>query len=118
MPEFNAPLRDMRFVLHEVFEAPALWARLPALADHVDADTADAILEEAAKVTGQLIAPLNRSGDVLAAPTRNDGTSSTPPWRGVSTMPYSATLLALPLAMRSCRPLLRSPRMKSACNGA
>ena len=63
MPEFNAPLRDMRFVLHEVFDAPALWARLPALADHVDADTADAILEEAAKVTGQLIAPLNRSGD-------------------------------------------------------
>jgi alkylation response protein AidB-like acyl-CoA dehydrogenase len=63
MPEFNAPLRDMRFVLHEVFAAPALWARLPALADHVDADTADAILEEAAKVTGQLIAPLNRTGD-------------------------------------------------------
>ena len=63
MPEFNAPLRDMRFVLHEVFDAPALWARLPALAGQVDADTADAILEEAAKVTGQLLAPLNRSGD-------------------------------------------------------
>ncbi|RON52494.1 acyl-CoA dehydrogenase C-terminal domain-containing protein [Pseudomonas frederiksbergensis] len=63
MPEFNAPLRDMRFVLHEVFDAPALWARLPALADNVDADTADAILEEAAKVTSHLIAPLNRSGD-------------------------------------------------------
>src|SRR5690606_7562982 len=29
----------------------------------VDPDTADAILEEAAKVCGQLIAPLNRSGD-------------------------------------------------------
>ncbi|CAD5106875.1 acyl-CoA dehydrogenase C-terminal domain-containing protein [Zestomonas carbonaria] len=63
MPEYNAPLRDMRFVLHEVFDAPALWARLPALAGTVDGDTADAILEEAAKVTGQLIAPLNRSGD-------------------------------------------------------
>ncbi|GGU76462.1 acyl-CoA dehydrogenase [Pseudomonas laurentiana] len=63
MPEFNAPLRDMRFVLHEVFQGPALWARLPALADAVDAETADAILEEAAKITGQLIAPLNRSGD-------------------------------------------------------
>ncbi|CAN7275510.1 acyl-CoA dehydrogenase C-terminal domain-containing protein [Pseudomonas sp. LjRoot71] len=63
MPEFNAPLRDMRFVLHEVFQAPSLWARLPALAETVDADTADAILEEAAKVTGGLIAPLNRSGD-------------------------------------------------------
>ena len=63
MPEFNAPLRDLRFVLHDVFDAPALWARLPALAETVDAQTADAILEEAAKVTGTLIAPLNRSGD-------------------------------------------------------
>jgi len=63
MPEFNAPLRDMRFVLHEVFQGPAQWARLPALAAAVDGETADAILEEAAKITGQLIAPLNRSGD-------------------------------------------------------
>ncbi|MFD2643639.1 acyl-CoA dehydrogenase C-terminal domain-containing protein [Pseudomonas japonica] len=63
MSTFQAPLRDMRFVLHEVFAAPELWARLPALADSVDADTADAILEEAAKVTASLIAPLNRSGD-------------------------------------------------------
>jgi len=63
MPEYHAPLRDMRFVLHEVFAAGELWARLPALAETVDADTADAILEEAAKVTGELLAPLNRSGD-------------------------------------------------------
>lgn len=63
MPEFKAPLRDMRFVLHEVFHGPALWARLPLLAERVDAETADAVLEEAAKITGQLIAPLNRSGD-------------------------------------------------------
>ncbi len=63
MPEFNAPLRDMRFVLHEVFQGPAQWARLPALAASVDGETADAILEEAAKITAQLIAPLNRSGD-------------------------------------------------------
>jgi alkylation response protein AidB-like acyl-CoA dehydrogenase len=63
MPDYNAPLRDLRFVLHEVFDAPRLWARLPALADVVDADTADAILEEASKITGGLIAPLNRSGD-------------------------------------------------------
>jgi alkylation response protein AidB-like acyl-CoA dehydrogenase len=63
MPQYDAPLRDIRFVLHEVFQAPAIWARLPALAETVDAETADAILEEAAKVTGGLIAPLNRSGD-------------------------------------------------------
>jgi alkylation response protein AidB-like acyl-CoA dehydrogenase len=77
MPEFNAPLRDMRFVLHEVFQAPALWARLPVLAEHVDADTADAILQEAAKVTSQLIAPLNRSGDEEGAQWRA-GKVSTP----------------------------------------
>ncbi|MCK8656065.1 acyl-CoA dehydrogenase C-terminal domain-containing protein [Pseudomonas umsongensis] len=77
MPEFKAPLRDLRFVLHEVFDAPALWARLPALADSVDADTADAILEEAAKVTSHLIAPLNRSGDEEGAQW-HDGRVTTP----------------------------------------
>ena len=59
MTTYTAPLRDMRFVLHDVFNAPALWARLPALAEHIDADTADAILEEAAKVSSQLVAPLS-----------------------------------------------------------
>lgn len=63
MSGYNAPLRDFRFVLHEVFAGPALWARMPALADLIDAETADAILEEAAKVTSGLIAPLNRCGD-------------------------------------------------------
>ncbi|WP_160286767.1 acyl-CoA dehydrogenase C-terminal domain-containing protein [Pseudomonas knackmussii] len=63
MPDYNAPLRDMRFLLDEVFDASALWARLPALAERIDADTADAILEEAAKITSGLLAPLNRSGD-------------------------------------------------------
>ncbi|MCR3834505.1 acyl-CoA dehydrogenase N-terminal domain-containing protein, partial [Pseudomonas aeruginosa] len=29
MPEYNAPLRDMRFLLNDVFDAPALWQRLP-----------------------------------------------------------------------------------------
>ena len=77
MPEFNAPLRDMRFVLHEVFNVRTLWARLPALAETVDVETADAILEEAAKVTGNLIAPLNRSGDEEGAQWHN-GQVSTP----------------------------------------
>jgi alkylation response protein AidB-like acyl-CoA dehydrogenase len=63
MPHYNAPLRDLRFVLNEVFDAPGLWARLPTLAETVDIDTSAAILEEAAKVTCQLIAPLSRHGD-------------------------------------------------------
>src|SRR5690554_4742674 len=63
MADYQAPLRDMRFVLNEVFDVASLWAQLPGLADVVDADTAAAILEEAGKVTAGSIAPLNRSGD-------------------------------------------------------
>ena len=42
MPEYNAPLRDMRFLLNEVFDAPKMWAENPRLAEVVDPDTADA----------------------------------------------------------------------------
>ncbi|MCK5893880.1 MAG: acyl-CoA dehydrogenase C-terminal domain-containing protein [Endozoicomonadaceae bacterium] len=63
MAEYKAPLRDMRFVLNEVFKASELWASMPRLADVVDAETADAILEEGAKLTARELAPLNRSGD-------------------------------------------------------
>ena len=63
MADYKAPLRDMRFLLNEVFDAPALWQSLPALAEVVDADTAEAILAEAGKITANTIAPLNRSGD-------------------------------------------------------
>lgn len=63
MAEFKAPLRDMRFVLHEVFEAETFWASLPGAQDVVDVDTAEAILEEAAKLIENEIAPLNRESD-------------------------------------------------------
>ena len=63
MADYKAPLRDMRFVLNEVFEVSKLWTQLPALAEVVDEDTANAILEEAGKITAGIIAPLNRSGD-------------------------------------------------------
>ncbi len=63
MSDYKAPLRDIRFVLNEVFEVSKLWAGMPDLAGHVDEDTANAVLEEAGKVAASLIAPLNRSGD-------------------------------------------------------
>ncbi len=77
MSDYNAPLRDLRFVLHEVFNASEVWAQLPQLQDTVDSETADAILEEAAKVTGQLIAPLSRNGDEQGAQWDN-GIVTTP----------------------------------------
>ncbi len=63
MTDYQAPLRDMRFVLEEVLDAPAQWARMPALAGVADSETLAAVLEEAGKLTAQSIAPLNRSGD-------------------------------------------------------
>ncbi|MGH8380752.1 acyl-CoA dehydrogenase C-terminal domain-containing protein [Pseudomonas sp.] len=63
MPDYLPPLRDMDFLINEVFDIPAIWSRIPALTEHVDADTAKAILEQAGKVIAQMVAPLNRSGD-------------------------------------------------------
>lgn len=63
MADYKAPLRDMRFVLNEVFNVAEQWAQLPPLAEAVDAETALAVLEEAGKVTSKTIAPLSRAAD-------------------------------------------------------
>lgn len=77
MSDYQAPLRDMSFVLNEVFEAGKLWAQLPALAETVDDETAAAVLEEAGKVAAGSIAPTNRSGDEEGC-SWNDGVVTTP----------------------------------------
>ena len=63
MAEYKAPLRDMRFVLNEVFDAENFWASLPGLEGVVDVETADAILEECGKIASEVLAPINREGD-------------------------------------------------------
>ena len=63
MSDYKAPLRDMRFVLNEVFQVSRLWARLPGMAEVVDEETAAAILEQAGKISVGIIAPLRQSGD-------------------------------------------------------
>jgi len=63
MPTYAPPLRDMRFVLHEVLDAVGTLKALPAHAD-VDADTIDAILEEAGKFASEVLVPLNLVGDI------------------------------------------------------
>jgi len=77
MAEYKAPLREMNFLLHEVFEAEKLWARLPALAETADRETADAILEEMAKLAANTLDPINRSGDEEGCHW-NDGVVTTP----------------------------------------
>jgi alkylation response protein AidB-like acyl-CoA dehydrogenase len=62
MPSYTPPLRDMRFVLHEVLDVVDALKRLPAHAE-VDAETIDAVLEEAGKFASEVLAPLNAIGD-------------------------------------------------------
>jgi len=61
MATYTAPLRDMRFVYHELFNGGDL-ANLPGYGDFTG-DTVDAVLEEAGKISQEVLFPLNRSGD-------------------------------------------------------
>ncbi|KZY68798.1 acyl-CoA dehydrogenase, partial [Oleiphilus sp. HI0065] len=63
MADYKAPLQDIRFVMNEVFEAEQLWGSLAGTQEVIDMETADAILEEAGKITASLIAPLSREAD-------------------------------------------------------
>ena len=62
MPSYTPPLRDMQFVLHEVFKVADEYKALPAHAE-TDADTINAVLEEAGRFAAEVTFPLNISGD-------------------------------------------------------
>ncbi|XKE44099.1 acyl-CoA dehydrogenase C-terminal domain-containing protein [Halomonas organivorans] len=62
MPDYQAPLRDMRFVMEELLDYPAHYARLPGGEDATP-DVVSAILEEGARFAREVLVPLNQSGD-------------------------------------------------------
>ena len=62
MSDYKAPLEDILFVMNDVLNLQGLWRELDGL-DDVDEDTANAVLEEAAKVSEQLLANLDVVGD-------------------------------------------------------
>ena len=76
MPIYNAPLADMKFILNDVFNAEQFWQANENLA-HLDAATAEAILEEMAKFSQNVMLPLNRTGDEEGAKIEN-GNVTTP----------------------------------------
>ncbi|WP_068830026.1 acyl-CoA dehydrogenase C-terminal domain-containing protein [Xanthomonas cerealis] len=61
MSTYQAPLTDLRFALHDVLQVEALFARLGYA--EATTDVVDAVLEEAARFTSSVLAPLNRLGD-------------------------------------------------------
>ncbi|QIL70212.1 acyl-CoA dehydrogenase [Diaphorobacter sp. HDW4B] len=62
MPTYTPPLRDMQFLMHEVFKITDDYKQMSNYAE-VDADTINAVLEEAGKFAANVTFPLNISGD-------------------------------------------------------
>lgn len=62
MPDYQAPLRDLRFVMDEMLDFPAHYASLPG-GEEASPDVVAAILEEGARFSREVLLPLNQSGD-------------------------------------------------------
>ncbi|MCL6237721.1 acyl-CoA dehydrogenase C-terminal domain-containing protein [Acinetobacter sp. ANC 5033] len=77
MPIYNAPLKDMDFILNDVFNADEFWQSNENLA-HIDMATANAILEEMAKFSKNVILDLNRTADEEGGAQFSNGVVTTP----------------------------------------
>ena len=61
MPIYNAPVKDLQFVLHDLLKVSE--QDIPGFED-LDRDFTGAVIEEAGKVASEVLAPLNMVGDV------------------------------------------------------
>ncbi|HRP95564.1 MAG TPA: acyl-CoA dehydrogenase [Rhodocyclaceae bacterium] len=76
MTDYDAPLRDMQFILAEVAGLDAV-AALPGC-EEAAPDVVAAILDEAGKFAAGVLAPLNRVGDMQGCRLEADGRVVTP----------------------------------------
>ncbi|MBT9498412.1 MULTISPECIES: acyl-CoA dehydrogenase [Zoogloea] len=79
MSSYNAPIRDMQFVMQELAGLEAVSA-LPGCED-ASADLVDAVLEEANKFASGVIAPLNWTGDQEGATWVNGEVRTATGWK-------------------------------------
>src|SRR3546814_3168810 len=77
MSTYNAPLQDIRFALHDVLGADALFARLGFTV--ATRDIVDAVLEESALLTQTLLEPLTSLVDKRGCGYGNAPTADTQP---------------------------------------
>ena len=75
MPEYNAPVRDMKFVMQELLDCESHYQTLGY--EDATPDMIDAIMSEAAKFNEQVLAPINQIGDQQGC-TWTDGVVTTP----------------------------------------
>ncbi|MGC3939236.1 acyl-CoA dehydrogenase C-terminal domain-containing protein [Roseobacter sp. EG26] len=68
MPRYTAPTKDMQFILHDVLNV--VDQPIPGY-DELEADFTSAVLEEAGKLTSEVLAPLNVVGDTEGCSLEN-----------------------------------------------
>uniref|UniRef100_Q47GR0 3-methylmercaptopropionyl-CoA dehydrogenase n=1 Tax=Dechloromonas aromatica (strain RCB) TaxID=159087 RepID=Q47GR0_DECAR len=76
MSEYIAPLKDIRFVMQDLAGLDQVIS-LPGC-EEASPDVVDAILEEAAKFSGEILSPLNRVGDRDGAKWKDKAVSTSP----------------------------------------
>ncbi|MEH6582233.1 MAG: acyl-CoA dehydrogenase C-terminal domain-containing protein [Halioglobus sp.] len=72
MPEYKAPLRDVSFVMNELLQSEKLYQTLPGN-EEATTDLMNAIVEEGAKFSENVLSPLNQSGDEEGCKWHEDG---------------------------------------------
>ena len=77
MPSYKAPVADVLFLLNDVFSI-SRYANLPGFAEATP-DLVEAILLEGARLSEEVLQPLNRVGDSEGCTRHEDGSVSTPP---------------------------------------
>ena len=77
MAQYQPPMRDMQFILHELLQTEATLAELPAHAE-TGRELIDQVLEEGGKFCAEVLFPINRSGDEEGCTYEGDGVVRTP----------------------------------------
>ncbi len=68
MPSYTAPTKDMQFVIHDMLKASA--SNVPGYGE-LEPDFTSAVLEEAGKLSSEVLAPLNVVGDTEGCTLEN-----------------------------------------------
>ena len=76
MTIYKAPVEDVSFLLNDVFQIDK-YNNLPGFAD-ASADVREAIIDEAAKLSEEVLHPLNSVGDLEGCTRHDDGRVTTP----------------------------------------